>query len=138
MKYKGKVAMWLNFPVILPIVFIAYCIFTQNKNLLLSLIIGISIVVFWIIWTLPNYIILDKDTILIRFGFHKKKIILTDISTLRKTNDPTQSYALSLDRIKIGYSSLTSSSDEIMISVKQNDILIEEIIKKNPHIKYIQ
>lgn len=135
MKYSGKIGVAIPLCIILSLVLTIYTLFDNRKNLLLTVLL-VALALFLFVWNLPTYLILEKNYIEVRLGFHKKKILCKDIKSLKKSRDPIQSYALSLDRIKIIYSSSKSRNDTIMVSLKQNNKFIQNITNEHSHIQY--
>lgn len=83
------------------------------------------------IFSTTHYIIADKNLI-IKNGFMVTKSISIDtIRKISETNNPLSSPANSLDRLEIKY----SSKDAILISPKNKDKFINQLIEINPKIE---
>jgi hypothetical protein len=60
-----------------------------------------------------------------------KKIEIKSIKKIYSTNNPLSSPALSLDRIAVVY----NKYDEVLISPKEREVFIRELLKINPNIE---
>jgi len=123
--YKSKVDWWL---VVLLLAVFAFPIVQgiQTKEYLLSAIFVGLILLFWILGAKLTYKI--EGEIL---SIWRTKI---DIKTIRKvyaTRNPLSSPALSINRIAIVY----NKYDEILISPKNREDFISELLKVNPSIE---
>lgn len=123
-KFRSKVDWWL---IILILVVFGYPILDGivSKLYLLSLtMLAILLLMFWM-FSKIKYVI--DDSILKVWWI---KIDIHSIKRIYKTNNPLSSPALSLDRIAIVY----NKYDEVLISPKLKDELIQELLKINPSI----
>ncbi len=133
MTFKGKTGLWVPFVIIFCVLFMVcgYCLNSLPTILLAAL--GI---IFQTIWVLPSVVFVDETQVIVRVGVNKKIIEIQNIESVEKTNDPRQSFATALDRLKIVYCSDVSVNDEIMISLKDNDAFIKALKNFNPLIIY--
>lgn len=122
--YKSKIDWWL-----IIVVFIVFCypmihgIIT--KEYVLSLIsFGILASVFLLFKSIKYKI--DGEQLTVWFT----KIDIKSIKKIYSTNNPLSSPALSLDRIAVTYNTF----DEILISPKERESFIQELLKINPNI----
>lgn len=107
MRFKGKVAIWYygliiicNLVMIEPIYHLFTTEFRLGINLILIcsfLVLNISLIPF----VVRNYVILDTDCLLIKFGFCNASIPYKDIKDVKTSHNPIASSAASLDRIAI-------------------------------------
>jgi len=74
---------------------------------------------------------IEQETLLIRCGFlYKKSIPIHAIKRIEESRSPLSSPAASMDRLEIIYNKF----DSILISPKEKQAFIEELVKKNPEI----
>ncbi len=119
-------------------VFIAVVLIGSSIPMLLDqpvLWIGIAInavVGLFIGYTFTNLrYIIDGDTLSIRCGFlYKKSIPIHAIKRVEESRSPLSSPAASLDRLEIIYNKF----DSILISPKEKQAFIDELVKENPDI----
>ncbi|MDY4098026.1 MAG: PH domain-containing protein [Lachnospiraceae bacterium] len=132
MKYKGKIGAWWYLMLLIYNLLFIWCFVNYDKlSWALGCIVLLTISdVYLILLTLKNYVIVDNDKITIVLGFSKKEIDCKKIISIKKTNCPIASMAMSFDRIKILY-----GSECTYISVKDNDKLISHLKKINSDIK---
>lgn len=136
MKFKGKVSGWFYAIIIgvaallIPIIFVSAFIDTNVVSLIINLIVLVAIELFCLAIIFHNFVELQNDTLLIVFGFIKKKIPYSDIVALSSTNNPLSSLAASLDRIEIK----CKSKSNTMISLVDKERFFNEIKKYNPNI----
>ncbi|MDT0161209.1 MULTISPECIES: PH domain-containing protein [Bacillus] len=97
----------------------------------------IKIVVLWSvgfcllwIWFKTGYTI-KNDSLQIQSGHYKKEIDISEIRSIRKTNNPFTAPSLSIDRIEVNYGKYNT----IQISPKNLDGFISELKMKKPHIQ---
>lgn len=83
---------------------------------------------------LSTHYTIKGENLIIKSGiFINKTIKITDIYKVEKTNSILSSPALSLDRIEIFY----GNQNSMMISPKQKEEFIAELLKDNPSIEVI-
>jgi hypothetical protein len=123
--YKSKIDWWLIF--IFLLVF-GYPIVEGiiEKEYGLSLFFGVLLLVFFILAKTLQYKI-DEQYLTIWW----KKIDIATIKKVYYTRNPLSSPALSLDRIAIVY----NTYDEILISPKDREAFISDLLKINPSIE---
>ena len=136
MIFKGKVSWWFYAIIIgvaallIPIIIVSAFIDPNVVSLILNLIMFIAIELFSIAIALRNYVKLQNETLIIVFGFIKKKISYNNIVALSSTNNPSSSLAASLDRIEIK----CKNQSNTMISLINKEQFFNEIKKYNPNI----
>ncbi|RSK26215.1 hypothetical protein EJF36_04720 [Bacillus sp. HMF5848] len=86
----------------------------------------------WTIFT-TSYIIHDK-TLTVKAGPLRWNININDIQTIKETNNPMASPALSLERLAVTYKKGIYTKS-IVISPKNPDTFISELRKKNKRIR---
>jgi hypothetical protein len=132
MKYNGKRSLWWFAVLILYNLVFGWCIVMRD-----------SVQGFWIcmiflalgdfflfLFTVRNYVLLEKELMTVFLGFAKVTIDCKKITSIKKSKNPIASMALSLDRLKINY-----GNETIYVSVKNNDELIEALRGINPKIE---
>ena len=131
MKFEGKRDLWWYLFVLVFNV-VTFSIFYKEKSVLIVLIIifFILIDIVLISYTLNNYIILYKDELMIVFGFQKTYISYSEIISLENTNSKIAGSATSFDRVLI-----ETSQKKVIISPKNKDNFIKEMLLKNKDIK---
>ncbi|PZO29916.1 MAG: hypothetical protein DCF13_04865 [Flavobacteriaceae bacterium] len=123
--YKSKIDWWL---IILILVVFGYPIVDGilSKEYVLSLVFGLILIVFFFLSKTIQYKI-DGENLVI----WKTKIDIKTIRKIYRTNNPLSSPAMSLDRIAIVYNKF----DEVLLSPKERDEFINELLKINPNIE---
>lgn len=123
--YKSKIDWWL---IILILILFGYPIVDGilSKEYVLSLVFGLILIVFFFLSKTIQYKI-DGENLVI----WKTKIDIKTIRKIYKTNNPLSSPAMSLDRIAIVYNKF----DEVLLSPKERDEFINELLKINPNIE---
>lgn len=137
MKFKSKKDWWLAL-VIWGSAFLSFgsglLVLTTDTPDLGSVIEAVPLVVlipFFILWMwLTTFYILDESCLIIRYGPFKKMIPLHTIRSVKKTNNPLSSPALSLQRIEISY----GKYDSILISPYDRDEFINILVERCPKI----
>ncbi len=84
-----------------------------------------AILPLWLL--LDTHYLLDTNTLLIRSGPFRWAIPVADIKSIRPTNNPLSSPALSLDRLRIDY----GKGKTIMISPRDKAAFLEELSEKH-------
>lgn len=133
MKFEGKRDLWWYlFVLVFNVVTFSILIFYKEKSVPI-----VSIIIFFILidivlisYTLNNYIILYKDELMIAFGFQKTYISYSEIISLENTNSKIAGSATSFDRLLI-----ETSQKKVIISPKNKDNFIKEMLLKNKDIK---
>ena len=124
MVFKSKIDWWL-----IIVVFVVFCypmiegILSKDYTMFLVSF-GILSLVFLLFKTIKYKI--DGENLIIWWN----KIDIKSIKRIYATNNPLSSPALSLDRIAVVYNKF----DEILISPKEREIFIQELLKVNPNI----
>ncbi len=123
--FKSKIDWWL---MLLIIVVFGYPIVDGilSKKYVLSLVFALILTLFYFLAKSIQYKI-DGENLCI----WKTKIPIQSIRKIYRTNNPLSSPALSLDRIAIVYNKF----DEVLISPKEREKFINELLKINPNIE---
>ncbi len=80
----------------------------------------------------PTRYIIDGDDLLIRYGFQRKRISISQIIYVRRSHNGLASPALSLDRLEIIFNG--KSTDSILISPRNRKDFVEDLKAINPNI----
>ncbi|TDP58568.1 PH domain-containing protein [Flavobacterium dankookense] len=125
--FKSKIDWWL---VVLVLVIFGYPIIDGilSKEYVLSLVFGLILVVFYFLSKTIRYKI-DSENLII----WNTKISIHSIRKIYRTNNPLSSPALSLDRIAVVY----NTYDEVLISPREREEFIQELLKINPNIEVV-
>lgn len=123
--FKSKVDWWLillflgifGFPIVQGIL---------TEDYLLVIIFSLVLIVLYFLSKTIRYIIKDEKLIIWR-----TKIDIETIKKIYSTNNPLSSPALSLDRIAVVYNNF----DEVLISPKEREAFVQELLKINPNIE---
>ena len=122
--YKSKIDWWLVVVVFTPFLFGVYQAVREQRYGLGFLFLAILVLIYYYFKSM-KYVI--KDTIL-QVG--NVKIEISTIRKVYKTNSILSSPALSLDRIAVCY----NNYDEIIISPKNKENFINDLVLQNPEI----
>ena len=125
--FKSKIDWWL---VVLVLVIFGYPIIDGilSKEYVLSLVFGLILLVFYFLSKTIRYKI-DRGNLII----WNTKINIHSIRKIYRTNNPLSSPALSLDRIVVVY----NTYDEVLISPREREEFIQELLKINPNIEVV-
>lgn len=125
--FKSKIDWWL---VVLVLVIFGYPIIDGilSKEYVLSLVFGLILLVFYFLSKTIRYKI-DSENLII----WNTKISIHSIRKIYRTNNPLSSPALSLDRIAVVY----NTYDEVLISPREREEFIQELLKINPNIEVV-
>lgn len=123
--YKSKIDWWL-----IIIIFIVFCYpmiegLLTKDYVMFSVSFGVLSLVFLMFKSIKYKI--DGDKLIVWWN----KIDIQSIKKIYSTNNPLSSPALSLDRIAVVY----NTYDEILISPKEREAFIRELLKINPNIE---
>ncbi|WP_342718575.1 PH domain-containing protein [Bacillus paramycoides] len=101
MEFPSKKDVWLYsiFFVVIGACFAP--LFAGREYVLLFFTIPLAILFMWS-WFSTTYIV-EEETITIRSGFVKKRILIRDIKQISNTKNPIAAHALSFDRLEIVY-----------------------------------
>ena len=99
-----------------------------SKEYVLSLVFGLILLMFYFLSKTIRYKI-DSENLII----WNTKINIHSIRKIYRTNNPLSSPALSLDRIAVVY----NTYDEVLISPREREEFIEELLKINPNIEVV-
>lgn len=128
MKFKSKKDLWLG--LVLWISMIGGLIATIIDGSGIAIfIMALSFILVAVIWFGMGYYI-ENDILEIKVGPFSSKINIEEIKSIEDSRNPLSSPALSLDRIKIVY----GYSRVALISPKEKDLFIEELLKINSDI----
>jgi hypothetical protein len=136
MKFKGKVSWWFYAIIIgvaalvIPIIIVSAFVDTNVVALIINLVVLVAVELFCIPIVFHNFVELQNETLLIAFGFIKKKIPYSDIVALSATNNPLSSLGASFDRIEIK----CKSEANTMISIIDKERFFHEMKKYNSDI----
>lgn len=133
MKFHGKISIWFLLLYVMSMVSLLTGIILGSKEstgVLLGAIVVINILFMPII--IRNYVRVDEERLIIVFGFIKETINISEICTIRQTYDFRAATAASLDRLLI-----ISSAQTNIISIKNVNPFLAEIMKRNPEAKII-
>lgn len=97
-----------------------------SKEYIVSVIFGVILIVFFFLSKTIQYKIDGKNLVVC-----KTKIEIQSIRKIYRTKNPLSSPAMSLDRIAIVYNTF----DEILLSPKEREEFINELLKINPSIE---
>ncbi|WP_297334385.1 PH domain-containing protein [Flavobacterium sp.] len=129
--YKSKIDIWLLAVVFVPLFAVLLQVlvtFTLGLVAFIAVIIAVMIYMF----TTTKYII-DNNSLRVKIGiFEYTQVKISNITAVRKTNNPLSAPALSLKRLEVRYG---KNFDYILISPKDRDAFIEDLLKINPSIK---
>ncbi|MEI2406308.1 PH domain-containing protein [Niallia taxi] len=101
--------------------------------IILLVIFGAIMVPLFMLWMwFTTYYILNEENLIIKYGPFKSTIPLQSINTVKKTNNPLSSPALSLKRVEIFYDKYNS----VFISPVDRDEFIALLCKRFPQIEY--
>ncbi|SKC82116.1 PH domain-containing protein [Maledivibacter halophilus] len=129
MEFHSKKDLWLGLLIWIPIGggFIASL---MGEGLFIKiLMLAILIFIGWM-WFGTRYYI-SNGIIIVKYGPFRKSIVIKDIKTIKKTNNPISSPALSIDRIEIRY----GYSGIVLISPRDMEGFIKLILKENGNIE---
>ncbi|WP_134088266.1 PH domain-containing protein [Olivibacter sp. XZL3] len=83
---------------------------------------------------LTTYYVIDGNVLIIRSGLlYRTKVEIDSIRKVQETNNPISAPATSLDRLEIFYNRL----DSIIVSPKDKQGFIEELLKQNPSVEML-
>lgn len=129
--YKSKIDIWLLAVVFVPLLAVLLQVLVTFTWGLVALI-AVIIAVMGYMFTTTKYII-DNNSLQVKIGvFEYTQVKISNITAVRKTNNPLSAPALSLKRLEVRYG---KSFDYILISPKDRDAFIEDLLKINPSIK---
>lgn len=107
----------------------------MESRTLLSWLITLLIVMGWMAMFLllfPIKYIIDGDNLLIRCGFQRKRISISQIIYVRRSHNLLASPALSVDRLEIVFKE--KNTDSILISPRNRIDFVEDLKAINPDI----
>ena len=123
--YRSKIDWWLMVIVFVPFVFIIVkATIDREIEMVLTGLVLIGLVLL-LLWTIKYKI----EGVVLTVWF--TKIEIKNIKKIYKTRNPLSSPALSIDRIAIVY----NKYDEVLISPKDKEQFVEDLLKINPTIE---
>lgn len=136
MRFKGKVSGWfyaieIGVAVILiPIIIVSAFVDINVMVLVINLAVLVAVELFCNLIVLRNFVDLQHESLLIVFGFMKKKIPYSEIIAISATHNPSSSLAASFDRIEMK----RVSKSNVMIAVVDKKGFLREMKKAASHI----
>ncbi len=128
--YKSKIDNWL-------LILIAACTFGPSvlifsNSIAYALLYVVLLAAFFLPILIGTYYQIDAGILTIKSSFlHNQKIVITNITKIKETNDLISSPALSLDRLEI----FLSRFESVLVSPKDKAAFIAELISLNPAIE---
>ncbi|WP_343208623.1 PH domain-containing protein [Anaerolentibacter hominis] len=132
MKFKGKIAFWYWLILIGCNGFILYELLFDPDQVLVLVISLLLLNLIFLPNVLRNYVLIEDGKIRLYFGLFKDSMEISDILSIRRTRNPLSSSAASLDRL-----SIAGRRQEMMVSVRDKELLLAELLKQNPEIQII-
>lgn len=136
MKFRGKVSWWFYAIMIgvavllIPLIVVSAFVEPNRAALIMNLLLFVSIECFSVSIAVHNFVVLEKEDLLIVFGLVWRRIPYEEITALTTTNNPMSSLAASLDRIEVKCREHAST----MIAVVDKERFLCEMKKRNPAI----
>lgn len=136
MRFQGKVSIWFyGIMIFAAVVLIPIIVLAGINQKIFVLAFSSAMFVFIEIFCIPiafrNYAELNRESLLIVFGFIRFRILYRDMEEIKTTKDPSSSLAASLDRIKIQY----CNGKTVMIALQDQQAFYEALQKKKLNIK---
>jgi len=129
--YYSKVDWWLIGVIIGSVLFcIVLGIFIYNQSRIGSIICfgsGVFTGGLFLLFAFPCKYTLTEDRVIIQSGFFRQEALYSQITGVRKSNNPLSAPALSLQRVKI-----TMTNGFKLVSPKNREQFIEELKSKLP------
>jgi hypothetical protein len=129
MIFESKKDLWIGLFIWVAMIW-AFISVLFTPGLMIKIVMVLALIFTSWIWFGTNYEILD-GTLKVQCGPFKSIIPIKDIKSIKKTNNPLSSAALSLDRLDIRY----GRSGMILISPKDRDGFIETVTRENGNIE---
>ena len=134
MKFKGQVSkLWCVAIVLINLIMIALFFVAESVA---GQIMCLPVVILMDLYMIPaivnNYVIIDKNYVVIYFGLLKKAIPTKQIKSINTTVSYKASMATSTKRLGIH----AYGDDITYISLEDNDKFVKELLRKNNKIKY--
>lgn len=130
--YKSKVDWWLIIVLagisiyLLNLIYLHFTIQTLHEDPLFFVFLGFLALIVWS--PIPTtYYVIDNDVLKVQSIFLKWEIPLRNIYKVERTYNPLSAPALSLDRLRIEYTT-NGISESIMVSPKEQEQFIKEIL----------
>lgn len=129
MHFPSKKDFWLFLIFWGTIVICTIPIFIERDLVFTLIMLPIDIVLIWF-WFTTGYI-LERETLIIKFGPFKNKVSIMEISKIKGTKNPLSAPALSMDRLEITYGRFNFA----LVSPKEKQLFITKLLEINPHIE---
>lgn len=129
--FKSKIDWWFGLVLVYPIFLSIKTILEGEWMGLLGL--GVVVGLILVFSKTTRYIINKNQLIVKSTWIVYERIDISKISKIEKSNSILSSPALSLDRFRIRY----NKYDEVLISPKEKEEFIDELLKVNPNIEII-
>ncbi len=129
--YKSKIGLEIVIPLILVFGIVLF-LTVSGKPSWIGVTILLPVILFVVHLFATTYYSIIENSLIVKCGFLYNKTI--DINTIKKiseTNNPISSPATSIDRLDITY----GKYDSIIISPKQKQDFIDDILALNPNIE---
>jgi hypothetical protein len=129
--YKSGVSIWLVSILLAVFVFLILMLYFDHAPwFALFIVIGIASFVLQLF--INTYYTIEDTTLKIRSGFlYKLSVDILQIKKIEETNSPLSSPAASFDRLEILYNKF----DSVLISPKDKQAFIDELLRINPSIE---
>lgn len=129
--YKSGISYWLFGILLLVFSTITVLLILDNAPWY-ALVLIIAVFIFVIQLFINTYYVIDKELLKIKSGFlYNANIDIHSIRKIEESNSPLSSPAASFDRLEIIY----NKYDTILISPKDKQLFIQDILKINPSIE---
>lgn len=131
--HKSKIGYEIFIPVV---ILLGATFYLHIANLIWAGIIVNTLIVIFLIYLYKEIkYIISGNQLVIKAGFLMTTTIpIASIRCINRTNNPFSAAALSLDRIEILY----GNRKRVIISPKDRSIFVNELLKRNPDIKYFE
>lgn len=129
--YKSKISYWLLSILLLVFTTILVLLFLDNAPWY-AIVLILIITAFVLQLFVNTYYVIEGSELKIRSGFlFKMNLDINSIKKIEESNSPLSSPAASFDRLEIIY----NKYDSILISPKDKNLFIQDILKINPSIE---
>lgn len=129
--FKSKIDWWFGLILVYPI-FVSITAMIKGEWIGLLGLVGVVGFIL-ILSKTTQYIINENELIVKSTWIVNERIALSKITKIEKSNSILSSPALSLDRVLVRY----NKYDEILISPKERQSFIDELLKINPNIEVV-
>jgi hypothetical protein len=129
--FKSKIDWWFGLILVYPI-FVSITAMIKGEWIGLLGLVGVVGFIL-ILSKTTQYIINENELIVKSTWIVNERIAISKITKIEKSNSILSSPALSLDRVLVRY----NKYDEILISPKERQSFIDELLKINPNIEVV-